>query len=148
MTITIDQTALLRSIDALPARVKTGILGGLSDAAKVGEEIMQTSPLHGDQSGAAHASYFVGVIGANAQQRADEAYQAAASLLTGFTGHAGKAERIAVDEGGIGLVFGSPVDYAGALADEGRSPVRGTRDEMQELALRLAAEGVHAELVK
>ncbi len=151
MPFTIDNTAFLAHLATLPARVARGADAGLGDVAIVAEHLMQTSPAHGDMSGAAHASSFAAVLGPDAQAHADAAYDVAESLLTGFTGHAGKAERVTVDAptpNVRGIVLGRPVDYAQALEDGGKAVVGPTLEEIQEFALRRAQEGIREELTK
>lgn len=149
MPFTVDDSALLASLDLLLPRIATGIDTGLREAAIVAQDIMQTSPAHGDQSGAAHAGSFAVVLGPGAQAAADAAYSIAEELLTGFEGHDGKPEAISVptlppDQRGI--LLGRPVDYALNLENEGKAVVGPTLQEVKDFMTNRAAEGSRAVL--
>ena len=112
---------------------------------------MQTDPAHGDQSGAAHASYVAAGVGGSqdTQGELDFAMNVAAAFLSGFTGHEGRAARVeapALGEFERGLVLASPVDYAESLAAEGRSPVEPTLRQFSGAMKDAAARGIRDEL--
>jgi hypothetical protein len=112
---------------------------------------MQTDPAHGDQSGAAHASYVVAGVGGSqdAQGELDFAMEVARTFLDGFQGHEGKAARVnapALGEYERGLVGASPVDYAQSLAAEGRSPVEPVFQQFAPAMRDAAARGIRDEL--
>ena len=151
MPFQIDDKALLASIAALPATIARGAEKGLSAVAPVIEGLMQSSPAHGDMSGAAHASSFVAPLGGaqNGLAVADAAYQVAAAHLNGFSGPHGKPARIDVPTlpaGERGLLLGRPIDYGQALEDEGKAVVEPTLAQTSNLILQYASDGIKQEL--
>ncbi len=151
MPITTDISAALAALNALPARVLRGAENGLSQIAPVVEEAMRTDPSHGDQSGAAHASYVVAGVGGtqDTQGELDYAMEVARTYLDGFQGHEGEAVRVqapALGEFERGLVGASPVDYAASLAADGRSPVQPVFDQFAPAMRDSAARGIRDEL--
>lgn len=151
MSITTDISQALAALNALPTRVLRGAEQGLSTIAPAIEEAMHTDPAHGDQSGAAHASYVVAGVGGNqdAQGELDFAMNVAADRLDGFQGHAGKPARVGAPRLGEferGLVSASPVDYAQKLAAEDRSPVEPIMQQFSGAMRDAAARGIRDEL--
>lgn len=138
-------------LDKLMPSVLRGAENGLNNFKPVVEEAMRTDPSHGDQSGAAHASYVVAGVGGtqDAQGELDFATAVAADRLDGFTGHEGKAVRVAAPTLGEferGLVLASPVDYAASLATDGRSPVEPILHQYAGAMKDAAARGIRDEL--
>lgn len=151
MPITTDISDALNKLTALPAKVLRGAETGLAQIAPVVEEAMHDAPDHGDQSGAAHASYVVAGVGGNqdTQGELDFAMNVAATFLDGFQGHEGKAARVdapTLGEFERGLVGASPVDYAQSLAAEGRSPVQPIMEQYSGAMLNSVADGIKDEL--
>lgn len=151
MPITTDISSALAALNALPARVLRGAEQGLSSIAPTVEEAMRTDPAHGDQSGAAHASYVVAGVGGtqDTQGELDFARDVAATYLDGFTGHEGKAARVdapTLGEFERGLIGASPVDYAAGLAAEDRSPVEPIMQQFSGAMRDAAAGGIRDEL--
>lgn len=151
MPITTDATSALAYIDTILPRVLRGAENGLNNIRLVPEEAMQTDPVHGDKSGAAHASYVVAPVGGSqdTQGELDFAMAVAADRLAGFTGHEGKAARVEASTLGEferGLEGASPVDYAASLAAEGRSPVQPIMEQYSPAMRQAAADGIKAEL--
>lgn len=151
MPIMIDDSALLAGLVRLLTLIPQGVERGLADAAIVDTDIMQTSPAHGDQSGAAHASSIATPIGGthNAQADLDRAYTIAQEKLSAFAGHTGEPAHIAAptlpaDQRGI--LYARPIDYAADLEQSGRAVVAPTLRETAEFNTRLAAEGIKAVL--
>lgn len=151
MPITTDMTSALAKLDTLPARILAGAQAGLNGIAPAVEEAMQTDPAHGDQSGAAHASYVVAGVGGtqDTQGELDFAMAVAEDRLADFTGHSGKAARVeapVLGEFQRGLVGASPVDYAQPLASEGRSPVEPIMRQFAPAMDAAAAAGIREAL--
>jgi hypothetical protein len=151
MPITTDTTDALRKLDLILPKVLRGAESGLSSIAPAIEESMQTDPAHGDQSGAAHASYVAAGVGGDqdTQGELDFAMAVAADRLEGFTGHEGRAARVeapVLGEFERGLVLASPVDYAESLAAEGRSPVEPTLHQFAPAMRDAAAQGIREAL--
>jgi hypothetical protein len=151
MPITTDISSAMTALTQLPARVLRGAEAGLTQIAPVVEEAMRTDPAHGDQSGAAHASYVVALAGGtqDAQGELDFAMDVAATYLDGFTGHEGKAARVdapTLGEYQRGLIGASPVDYAASLAAEDRSPVQPVFDQFAPAMRDVVARGIRDEL--
>lgn len=152
MPITIDDSGLYRGLDAMFARILTGIEGGLADAATVAEDMMQNSPAHGDQSGASHASYRAFLIGGthDGASAAASGYAAAAAKLQGFTGHEGRAlsqdsgVRLGPDERGVMLT--SYTDYQDKLEASDKAVLGPTLQQTALLMTQFAAEGSRQEL--
>ena len=147
MPITTDTSDAVAKLNALLPRILAGAERGLASIAPAIEESMQTDPAHGDQSGAAHASYVVAGAGGgqDTQGELDFATAVAADKLDGFTGHEGKAAHVdapTLGEYERGLVLASPVDYAIALAVEGRSPVLPTLQQFAGAMRDAAAQGI------
>lgn len=151
MPITTDISSALAALNALPARVLRGAEVGLASISSTVEEAMHDDPSHGDQSGAAHASYVVAGVGGtqDTQGELDFAQAVAAQYLDGFTGHEGKPARVeapVLGEFERGLVGASPVDYAESLAAEGRSPVQPIMQQFAPAMRQAAADGIREEL--
>lgn len=151
MPFTYDDKAVTAYLNTLVALVDRGVTRGLATIAPTLEHAMQTDPAHGDQSGAAHASYVVAALGGtqDTQGELDFATAVAADRLSSFTGHEGHAARITaptVGEFQRGLVLGSPVDYAQSLAAEGRSPVEPILRQYAGAIAQAARDGIKAEL--
>jgi hypothetical protein len=149
--ITTDISTALAKLTQLPAKVLRGAEAGLSQIAPVVEDAMRTDPSHGDQSGAAHASYVVAGVGGtqDTQGELDFAMEVARTFLDGFTGHEGKAARVeapTLGEFERGLVGASPVDYAASLAAEDRSPVQPVFDQYSQAMRDSVARGIRDEL--
>lgn len=150
MPLTYDDSALYTRLDAFLKAQIAGLEDGLADAARVAEEIMQTSPAHGDQSGATHASYRAFVIGGQHDGSAEAAsgYAAAEAKLTGFTGHAGRALRqdsgIRLSESERGILYTSYTDYQDKLEQSDKAVLGPTLQQTAQLATQLAAEGAKA----
>lgn len=151
MPITIDDSGLLAGLVRLQTLIPQGAERGLADAAVVDTDIMQTSPAHGDQSGAAHASSIATPIGGthNAQADLDRAYAIAQEKLSAFAGHTGQAEHITApilpaDQRGI--FYARPINYGADLEATGRAVVGPTLRETAEFNTRSAAEGIKAVL--
>ncbi len=151
MPYTYDDKQVQAYLNSLVERIARGAEKGLSAIAPTVEEAMQTDPAHGDQSGAAHASYVVSLMGGtnDTQGELDFATAVAADRLEGFTGHAGHAARVqapSLGEFERGLILASPVDYAQSLAAEGRSPVEPTLQQYAPAIKSAAADGIKGEL--
>lgn len=149
MTFQLDDSAVLAALTLLPAQIAIGMRARLADGALIATEIMQTSPAHGDQSGAAHASSIAVVLGPDAQAELDRAYGIAEQLLEGFTGHTGKAQQIdapVLPPDQVGILLARPVDYAEDLEHEGKAVVGPTLQETHDFFTRLAAEGAREAL--
>jgi hypothetical protein len=156
MPIVTDATTALAYLDSLPARVLRGAENGLADIAPVVADVMQNDPVHGNVTGAAHASYFAAPLGGTQEGQGvvDAAFTVAQTAIAshaarGLTGHGGQAARIAVPTVGEyerGLLMGSPVDYAEALAQEDRSPVVPTLQQYAGAIERSVADGIKGAL--
>lgn len=151
MPLIIDDSQLFAGILKIERLIPQGAEAGLTDAAIVGTDIMQTSPAHGDQSGAAHASSIATVIGGanDAQGDLDRAYAIAQEKLAAFAGHTGEAERvtaIVLPADQRGIQYARPVNYAADLEQSGRAVVEPTLRETADFNTRLAAEGIREAL--
>lgn len=149
--ITTDASDALNKLNALLPKVLRGAEQGLASISSTIEEAMQTDPSHGDQSGAAHASYVVAGVGGtqDTQGELDFAMAVAADRLDGFQGHEGHAARVEAPTLGElerGLVGASPVDYAQSLAAEGRSPVQPIMQQFAPAMKDAAARGIREAL--
>lgn len=151
MPITIDDSGLLAGLARLQALIPQGAERGLTDAAVVDTDIMQTSPAHGDHSGAAHASSKAVVIGGTnaAQAELDQAYAIAQEKLSAFAGHTGEAAHVnapTLPADQRGILYARPINYAADLEQSGRAVVEPTLRETAEFNTRMAAEGIKAVL--
>ena len=155
MPIVTDITDALTKIDALVPKILRGAEVGLASIAPAVEEAMQTDPVHGDITHAAHDSYFAAPLGGaqDGQSRADHAYAVAVERIADYTKHGlsglgGHAARVEVPPLGAferGLMLASPVDYAESLAAEGRSPVLPTLQQFAPAMRQAAADGIKNE---
>lgn len=151
MPITTDASSAFAKLDQLLPKTLQGAQNGLNGFKHVPEEAMQTDPSHGDQSGAAHASYVVAGVGGtqDTQGELDFAMAVAEDRLAGFTGHEGRAARVeapVLGEFQRGLVGASPVNYAADLASEGRSPVEPIMRQFAPAMDAAAAQGIREAL--
>jgi hypothetical protein len=119
MSFMLDTTELERGLMALLARIDAGSDAGLDEAADLIQTTDEQTDAYYGQSGATRASTMASRLGPDFASKAASAYSVAARLLTGFTGHAGKAHR---EESGLvlgahekGVMLTNYTDYADAL---------------------------------
>lgn len=147
MPLTFDDSQIKAGLERFLAAQLAGIEQGLEQAASVAQSAMQTSPAHGDQSGATHASYTAYVIGGTHDGSAEAAagYAAAAGALSGFTGHAGNPVK---EDSGVtlqpderGVILTSFTDYQDKLEQSEKAVLTPTLAQYHEFFTRSAADG-------
>jgi hypothetical protein len=148
MPIQINDKGLYTGVDAMLRTLLGGVEDGLQSGARVPEGMMQSSPAHGDQTGATHASYDVALIGGThtGASEAAEAYsEAQQAIARAIVSHGGKA--LSEDSGIVlgpterGLIYRSFTDYQHELEQSPKAVIGPTLQQTARLMTEFAANG-------
>ena len=114
-----DISGVLQGLDRFLAAQQRGLNEGLEDGAMLLQLVASETDAYAGMSGATRASTVAYPFGPNVppSQAFEQAYQTAAQLLDGYTGHDGKPARMDADvpAGATGIVLTVPTDYVDDL---------------------------------
>lgn len=108
--------ALIAGVTRMHERALDGARDGLAQEAATVTRSMQTSPAHGDATGASHANYNARVVGRGDDGGATLA-QARAAAAALNPGQVGPVSTVAID-GAVGVILDSQMDYSSLLETE------------------------------
>jgi len=150
VSLTFDDSQIRAGLERFLQAQLQGIEEGLAQASPVVTDAMQTSPAHGDQSGASHASYRAYVIGGthDGSSEAASGYAAAQSALAGFTGHTGQPLRqdsgVVLSEGERGVILTSFTDYQDKLEQSDKAVIGPALQQYHDFFTKSAADGARS----
>lgn len=115
--------AIIANLRRLAQRSEAALAEGLGDGARIVEGDAQQTEAYVGMSGATRASTlaYVATQANSGESEAQGAYNAAAGLLQGYTGHEGRPELVSVPGPGASeawVVLTTPTDYAIKLETE------------------------------
>jgi len=148
MPLQINDAALYRGVDEMVKRLTAGVERGLQAGAAVPEQMMQSSPAHGDITGATHASYDVALIGGShdgSAEAADAYSEAQAAIAGAIISHGGRAlsqdSGITLRSDERGLIYRSFTNYQHELEQSPKAVIGPTLQQTAQLMTQYAADG-------